>query len=193
MQITLTDLRDIKTWAADDGSTDFLDKLIFQVEDVVRRTSSSGHGQWDEGAESGEVVAGGVVGEETIHATPISCKDFVLAFARCLGYEDHEGVHTCMHAHMHTYAHTHIHTHIRTHIHTCRYEDHEGVAEVLEKRASEYRRIGKLFGMEKVQPTFQWSKFWLSFAATGLAFVTYPLASLMHRVNTHVMTADFAC
>ena len=38
---------------------------------------------------------------------------------------------------------------------------------MLEKRASEYRRIGKLFGMEKVQPTFQWSKFWLSFLATG--------------------------
>ena len=31
MHITPTDLRDIKTWAADDGSTDFLDKLIFQV------------------------------------------------------------------------------------------------------------------------------------------------------------------
>ncbi len=44
---------------------------------------------------------------------------------------------------------------------------YECVAQVLEKRASEYRRIGKLFGMEKVQPTFQWSKFWLSFLATG--------------------------
>ena len=32
--------------------------------------------------------------------------------------------------------------------------------------------------MEKVQPTFQYKKFWLSFAATGLAFVTLPLMTL---------------
>ena len=79
---------------------------------------------------------------------PITCKEFIIAFARCLGY----GM-------------------------------QDGVAEVLEKRASEYRRIGKLFGMEKVQPTFQWTKFWLSFLATGLAFVTLPIAGILHRLH----------
>ena len=44
MHITPTDLRDIKTWAADDGSTDFLDKLIFQVEDMIRRADYNGDG-----------------------------------------------------------------------------------------------------------------------------------------------------
>ena len=32
--------------------------------------------------------------------------------------------------------------------------------------------------MEKVQPTFQYKKFWLSFAGTGFAFVTLPLMTL---------------
>jgi hypothetical protein len=138
-------------------SQDFIDKLIHALEMIVmerqQKEQEAGTRRKRRGttSEDGSPYPSEADSDEFAYdeQAPISCKEFILAFAHCLGYGEMDGV-----------------------------------AEVLEKRASEYRRIGKLFGMEKVQPTFQWSKFWLSFFATGLAFVTFPLASLLHRFRS---------
>ena len=48
--------------------------------------------------------------------------------------------------------------------------------EMLELRADEYRQIGKLFSMEKVQQHFSWHKFLITFFSDAFAFVSsYPL------------------
>ena len=114
--ITLTDLRDIASWAADESSTDFINKLVNELP------------QND--------------------TAPISSTAFVLAFARCLAYA--EG---------------------------------DGVAEVLERRASEYRRIGKLLGMEKVSLQFNWNKFCWTISADIFAPVIFPLSKAMEGLR----------
>ena len=115
-QITLTDLRDIASWAADESSTDFINNLMFELPQ-------------DENA-------------------PISSTEFVLAFARCLAY--HEG---------------------------------DEVAEVLERRASEYRRIGKLLGMERVNLHFNSTKFYWTLVADVLAPITFPMSKALDWLN----------
>ena len=55
--------------------------------------------------------------------------------------------------------------------------------EMLELRADEYRKIGKLFGMEKVQQHFSWSKFGLTFFSVGLAFISFPLCQVLDYVR----------
>eukprot|EP00960_Hanusia_phi_P050065 759977-Hanusia_phi.AAC.2 len=114
--ITLTDLRDIASWASDDTGTDFINHLL----------------------------------DELPHAedVPITKKEFILAFARCLNYNDEVEV-----------------------------------EEVLEKRAYEYRRIGKLLGMEKVQSQFSWPKFWLSFFSDAMAFISFPLCKISDGIR----------
>ena len=132
--------------------TDFIDKLIHQVQQQQKGDTGEGgearSAHLAQGAGLDDASQHSEVTEQLDDNAPITCKEFIIAFARCLGY----GV-------------------------------QDGVAEVLETRASEYRRIGKLFGMEKVQPTFQWAKFWLSFLATGLAFLTLPIAGILHRLR----------
>jgi len=206
MVVTLTDLRDIKTWTNDHRrqpyftrGAGFLDKLVGEVEFVVYTRqlreirqkereereqeqrereqelgsnsvssdspaspaegdvhspasraaageeagslfgSGSEYSEWMQLDRDTFDIAPGTVDDEA----PVSCKEFMLAFAHCLGYGAQDGV-----------------------------------AEVLEKRASEYRVIGKLFGMEKVEPTFQYNKFWLSFMSTGFAFMSLPLMTI---------------
>uniref|UniRef100_A0A7S4KVP2 EF-hand domain-containing protein n=1 Tax=Guillardia theta TaxID=55529 RepID=A0A7S4KVP2_GUITH len=114
--ITLTDLRDIASWASDDSGTDFINHLLDELP----------HGE----------------------DVPITKKEFILAFARCLIYNDEVEV-----------------------------------EEVLEKRAYEYRRIGKLLGMERVQSQFSWPKFWLSFFSDALAFISFPLCKLSDGIR----------
>eukprot|EP00960_Hanusia_phi_P070984 767440-Hanusia_phi.AAC.4 len=48
-------------------------------------------------------------------------------------------------------------------------------------RANEYRRIGKLFGMERIQNHFQWTKFWLSFFSASFAFIAFPLCKVLDK------------
>mmetsp|Transcript_23394 Transcript_23394/g.76019 ORF Transcript_23394/g.76019 Transcript_23394/m.76019 type:complete len:1170 (-) Transcript_23394:1860-5369(-) len=123
--ITLTDLRDIASWASDDSGTEFINNLVQELQ------------TWQ--------MERGMVAEED---TPISGKDFVLAFARCLSHEEAE------------------------------------MEEILEQRADEYRKIGKLFGMERVQNHFSWNKFWLTLFSDALAPISFPLCKVLDWMQT---------
>ena len=57
--------------------------------------------------------------------------------------------------------------------------------EMLELRADEYRKIGKLFGMEKVQQHFSWHKFLITFFSDTFAFVSYPLCKLLDYIRSN--------
>eukprot|EP00960_Hanusia_phi_P064898 765951-Hanusia_phi.AAC.4 len=123
--ITLTDLRDIASWASDDSGTEFINNLVAELQ------------TWQ--------MERGMLAEED---TPISGKDFVLAFARCLSHEEAE------------------------------------MEEILEQRADEYRKIGKLFGMERVQNHFSWNKFWLTLFSDALAPISFPLCKVLDWMQT---------
>jgi len=87
------------------------------------------------------------IGEEE---APITEKDFMLAFARCLCGTVHEAE----------------------------------MEEMLELRADEYRKIGKLFGMEKVQQHFSWNKFGLTFFSDTFAFISFPLCKILDYLRS---------
>lgn len=58
------------------------------------------------------------------------------------------------------------------------------IEEILERRAVEYRKIGSLFGMEKVQQQFHWNKFLLTFFSDTLAVVAFPLCKGLEYMQT---------
>ena len=63
------------------------------------------------------------------------------------------------------------------------YAEGDEVAEVLERRASEYRRIGKLLGMERVNLHFNWSKFFWTLLADVCAPVVFPLSKMLDQLQ----------
>jgi hypothetical protein len=74
--------------------------------------------------------------------------------------------------------------------HCLKIGDDEDVEEVLEKRAHEYRRIGKLFGLERVQNFFNWRKFWLTFMSDSLAVVALPLCVVLDLLHVTAGTTE---
>jgi hypothetical protein len=64
------------------------------------------------------------------------------------------------------------------------------IEEILEKRAVEYRKLGSLFGMEKVQQQFHWNKFMLTFFSDTLAVIAFPLCKLQVRAQVFFYACD---
>jgi hypothetical protein len=62
--------------------------------------------------------------------------------------------------------------------------------EMLEQRAEDYRKIGQLFGMEKMQQHFSWNKFALTFFSDTFAFISFPLCKFLEHLRPSADTLD---
>uniref|UniRef100_A0A7S0THZ0 Uncharacterized protein n=2 Tax=Hemiselmis andersenii TaxID=464988 RepID=A0A7S0THZ0_HEMAN len=54
--------------------------------------------------------------------------------------------------------------------------------DAIEHRSIYYRRLGRLFGIEKTHQRFRWNKFWLTFFSDTLAFVAFPMCKVLELI-----------